>query len=145
MELIQTTSLHYSDHKSDKVYYAELCKLPKNNFWNIKYYYGRRGNALKSGIKNEKPLPFLKAKQVYDKLITSKQNKGYNAFYNSSQILTSRTKLYMFFASELSIENYITEDEYTTVTRMLYSNDPETVRLAEILIETKEQKRWERV
>jgi hypothetical protein len=38
----------------------------------------------------------------------------------------------------------MTEEEYTTVTRMLYSNDPETVKLAEVLIETKEQQRWER-
>jgi predicted DNA-binding WGR domain protein len=145
MELIQTTRLRYRDRKLDKVYYAELCKLPNNNFWNINYYYGRRGNALNSGIKNEKPLPFLKAKQVYDKLIASKQNKGYNVFYNSSQIFTSRTKLYMSFASELSIEKYMTEEEYTTVTRMLYSNDPEIVKLAEVLIETKEKKRWERI
>ena len=41
-------------------------------------------------------------------------------------------------------EKYITEDEYSTVTRMLYSNDPETVKLAELIIETKEKLRWDK-
>ena len=46
---------------------------------------------------------------------------------------------------ELVYEKHITEDEYSTVTRMLYSNDPETVKLAEVLIETKENQRWEQI
>ena len=143
MELIQTTNLHYMDFKSDKVYYAELCKIPKSNLWNINFSYGRRGNTLVHGTKNENPLPFYKARLVYDKLIQSKVKKGYNYTDLSATPQNQRTRIYSSFAAEMVNEKYMTEEEYTTVTRMLYSNDPETVKLAEVLIETKEKKRWE--
>lgn len=142
MELIQTTNLHFFDFKSDKVYYAELCKIPKNNLWNINFAYGRRGNTLVHGTKNDRPLPYNKATEIYHKLINSKINKGYN-YAQENWVNNNKTRIYTCFASELANEKYITEDEYSTVTRMLYSNDPETVKLAEILIETKEKLRWE--
>ena len=142
MELIQTTNLHFQDFKSDKVYYAELCKIPKSNLWNINFAYGRRGNTLVHGTKNEQPLPYNKAALVYNKLVNSKITKGYN-YTASNWVANNRTRAYTSFASELVNEKYITEDEYSTVTRMLYSNDPETVKLAEVLIETKEKLRWE--
>ncbi len=142
MELIQTTNLHFFDHKSDKVYYVELCKTPKSNLWNINFAYGKRDHGLIHGIKNKEPLPFSKAKFVYDMLVQSKVKKGY--YHTSIQIKhNNRTRAYTSFALELMNEKYITENEYSTVTRMLYSNDPETVKLAEVLIETKEKLRWE--
>jgi predicted DNA-binding WGR domain protein len=144
MELIQTTNLHYHDYKSDKVYYAELCKIPKSNLWNINFAYGRRGNTLVHGTKNEQPLTHNKAAGIYMKLVNSKLTKGYN-YAASSWVSNSRTRTYSAFAAEMVNEKYMTEEEYTTVTRMLYSNDPETVKLAEVLIETKEKQRWEQV
>jgi predicted DNA-binding WGR domain protein len=142
MELILNTNLHYIDSKSDKVYYAELCKIPKSNLWNINFSYGRRGNTLVHGTKNENPLPFHKARLVYDKLVQSKVKKGYN--YTDLQYKHGqRIRLYSSFAAEMVNVKYITVDEYSTLTRMLYSNDPETVKLAEVLIETKEKQRWE--
>ena len=144
MELILNTNLHYMDFKSDKVYYAELCKIPKSNLWNINFAYGRRGNNLVEGTKNENPLPFYKARLVYDKLIQSKVKKGYN--YTDLQAkLVNRTRVYSSFAAEMVNVKYITEDEYSTVTRMLYYTDPETIKLAEVLIETKEKQRWEQI
>jgi len=142
MELIQTTNLHYYDFKSDKVYYAELCKIPKSNLWNINFAYGRRNNTLIHGVKNEQPLPYNKAAAVYMTLVNSKLNKGYKRT-DLSLVANNRTRAYSSFAAALVNEKYITEDEYTTVTRMLYSTDPETVKLAEVLIETKEKLRWE--
>ena len=142
MELIQTTNLHFHDFKSDKVYYAELCKIPKSNLWNINFAYGRRGNTLVHGTKNEKPLPYSKAEAVYNKLVNSKITKGYN-YTASNWVTDNRTRAYSSFAAQLVYEKYITEEEYTKVSRMLYSNDKETVRLAELLIETKEKERWE--
>jgi predicted DNA-binding WGR domain protein len=142
MELILNTNLHYIDSKSDKVYYAELCKIPKSTLWNINFSYGRRGNNLVEGTKNENPLPFHKARLVYDKLVQSKVKKGYN--YTDLQYKHGqRIRLYSSFAAEMVNVKYITVDEYSTLTRMLYSNDPETVKLAEVLIETKEKQRWE--
>ena len=144
MELIQTTNLHFHDYKSDKVYYAELCKIPKSNLWNINFAYGRRGNTLVHGTKNEQPLPLNKAASIYMTLVNSKLSKGY-IYTANTWVSNNRTRAYTSFASELVHEKYITEDEYSTVTRMLYSTDPETVKLAEVLIETKEKKRWEQV
>lgn len=142
MELIQTTNLHFHDYKSDKVYYAELCKIPKSNLWNINFAYGRRGNTLVHGTKNEQPLPLNKAASIYMKLVNSKLSKGYGYTANT-WVSNNRTRAYSSFAAEMVNEKYMTEEEYTTVTRMLYSTDPETVRLAEVLIETKEKQRWE--
>jgi predicted DNA-binding WGR domain protein len=142
MELIQTTNLHFHDFKSDKVYYAELCKIPNNNLWNINFAYGRRGNTLVHGTKNEQPLPYNKAAGVYMKLVNSKINKGYN-YTELNWVSRSRIITYSSFAAEMVNQKDMTEEEYTTVTRMLYSNDPETVKLAEVLIETKEKQRWE--
>ena len=144
MELILSANLHYMDHKSDKVYYAELCKIPKSNLWNINFSYGRRGNNLVSGTKNEQPLPFNKATHVYHNLIASKLKKGYN-YTDLQQKHGQRIRLYSSFAAEMVNVKYITVDEYSTLTRMLYSTDPETVKLAEVLIETKEKQRWEQV
>ena len=142
MELIQTTNLHFHDFKSDKVYYAELCKIPNNNLWNINFAYGRRGNTLVHGTKNEQPLPYNKAAGVYMKLVNSKISKGYN-YTELNWVSRSRIITYSSFAAEMVNQKDMTEKEYTTVTRMLYSNDLETVKLAEVLIETKEKQRWE--
>jgi hypothetical protein len=144
MELIQTTNLHFHDYKSDKVYYAELCKIPKSNLWNINFAYGRRGNTLVHGTKNEQPLPLNKASSIYMKLVNSKLSKGYG-YTDNNWVSNNRTRAYSSFAAEMVNEKYMTEEEYTTVTRMLYSTDPETVKLAEVLIETKEKQRWEQI
>lgn len=142
MELIQTTNLHYIDYKSDKVYYVELCKIPIGNLWNINFAYGRRGNNLVEGTKNENPLPFYKARLLYEKLIQSKVKKGYN-YTDLQAVFVNKANIYSSFAAEMVNEKYITEDEYSTVIRMLYSNDPETIKLAQVLIETKEKQKWE--
>ena len=144
MELILNTNLHYMDSKSDKVYYVELCKIPKSNLWNINFSYGRRGNNLVEGTKNENPLPFYKARLVYDNLVQSKVKKGYN--YTDLQAKHgNRIRLYSSFAAEMVNEKILTVDEYSNVTKMLYSTDQETVKLAEVLIETKEKQRWEQI
>ncbi len=143
MKLIQVTNLAYQDFKSDKVYNAELKKIPKTNLWNIEFSYGRRGTSLVSGIKNEQPVPYNKAMLIYNKLIDSKLKKGY-AHYAGFHTPASRKKeTYLKFAVVLLTERKITQDEYDSIAKMLYSSDPETVNLAEVLIETKEQQKWE--
>jgi hypothetical protein len=144
MELILSANLHYMDYKSDKVYYAELCKIPKSNLWNINFSYGRRGNNLVSGTKNDQPLPFNKATHVYHNLVISKLKKGYN-YTDLQHVYGQRIRLYSSFAAEMVNEKILTGDEYSNITKMLYSTDQETVKLAEVLIETKEKQRWEQV
>jgi hypothetical protein len=142
MSLLYSTNLHYLDNRSDKVYQAELCKIPKTNLWNINFAYGRRGNTLVTGTKNENPISFSCAMRMYNTLVSSKLKNGYKPT-DINWTSNNRTRIYSSFAAEMVNEKYMTEEEYTIVTRMLYSNDPETVNLAEVLIETKEKQRWE--
>lgn len=142
MSLLYSTNLHYLDYKSDKVYKAELCKIPKTNLWNINFAYGRRGNTLVTGTKNKQPVSFQEANREYNQLVSSKLKKGYKST-SIEWASNNRTRVYSSFAAEMVNEKYMTDEEYTTVTRMLYSTDPETVKLAEVLIETKEKLKWE--
>ena len=144
MELFKSTHLWYYDgYNSDKVYNATLKKVSKSNLWNVHFSYGRRHSVLKEGIKNPNPLPLRSAMSMYDTLIASKVKKGYEV--TNVNITGQRIRFYADFANLLTGEKVLTVDERSNITKMLYSNDPETVKLAELLIETKEQKRWEQI
>ncbi len=72
---IQSTSLHYREGNSDKVYQAAI--EPIGDGYIVTFAYGRRGNTLKTGIKNDTPVPLETATKLFDKLIASKVAKGY--------------------------------------------------------------------
>jgi bifunctional non-homologous end joining protein LigD len=72
---IQSTSLHYREGNSDKVYQAAV--EPKGDGYIVTFAYGRRGNTLATGIKNDTPVPLETATQLFHKLIASKVAKGY--------------------------------------------------------------------
>ena len=71
----ETTTLYYRDGSSDKVYQATI-EEAKGGFV-VKFAFGRRGSTLATGTKTSSPLPYDKAKSVYDKLVKSKLAKGY--------------------------------------------------------------------
>lgn len=71
----ESTSLFYREGSSDKVYNASL--ESKGKGWIVNFSYGRRGGGLNTGTKTDNPIPFEKAKLVYDKLIREKVQKGY--------------------------------------------------------------------
>jgi hypothetical protein len=142
MSLLYSTNLHYMDSKSDKVYQIELCKVPRTNLWNINFAYGKRGNTLVMGTKNESPVSFSCALRMYNDLVSSKLKKGYKPT-GVEWLSNNKFKVYESFAAALLDEKNITEKEYSSVTRMLSSKDPEAVNIAEILIETKEKAKWD--
>ena len=72
---IKSTSLHYREGASDKVYQAAI--EPKDDGYIVSFAYGRRGNTLATGTKTDVPLPLETATRVYDKLVASKVSKGY--------------------------------------------------------------------
>jgi bifunctional non-homologous end joining protein LigD len=72
---IQSTSLHYREGNSDKVYQAAI--EPKGDGYIVTFAYGRRGNTLYTGIKNDTPVPLETATKLFDKLVASKVAKGY--------------------------------------------------------------------
>ena len=72
----ENISLYFSEGGSDKEYHAEL--LEAEGGYLVNFRYGRRGSALASGTKTKDPLPYDKAKKVYDKLVAEKMGKGYS-------------------------------------------------------------------
>lgn len=68
-------SLYFSEGGSDKEYHAEL--LEAEGGFLVNFRYGRRGSALTGGSKTKDPVPYDKAKKVYDKLVAEKRGKGY--------------------------------------------------------------------
>ncbi len=72
---ILSKSLHYREGNSDKVYHAAI--EPKDDGYIVSFAYGRRGNTLNTGIKNETPVPLETATKLFSKLVASKVAKGY--------------------------------------------------------------------
>jgi bifunctional non-homologous end joining protein LigD len=71
----QNISLFYREGSSDKVYLASLEE--KSGGWVVNFSFGRRGSTLQSGTKTSSPVPFDKAKGIYDKIVGEKMAKGY--------------------------------------------------------------------
>jgi bifunctional non-homologous end joining protein LigD len=72
---IKSTSLHFREGASDKVYQAAI--ESKGDGYIVTFAYGRRGNTLNTGTKTAVPLPLETATKLYDKLVASKVAKGY--------------------------------------------------------------------
>lgn len=73
----ESISLYFNDGaSSDKEYHVDLVKAEDGFLVNFRY--GRRGQALTAGTKTKDPVPYDKAKKVYDKLVAEKMGKGYS-------------------------------------------------------------------
>jgi len=71
---MQEITLHFTQGGSDKVYRAFI--TPVDDQFTVSFAYGRRGSALRQGVKAES-VSREKAQSVFDKLIKSKKSKGY--------------------------------------------------------------------
>jgi len=67
--------LFYREGSSDKVYQAHLVK--EGSGFVVRFEFGRRGQTLQTGAKTASPVPYDKAKAIYDKLVKEKSQKGY--------------------------------------------------------------------
>ena len=76
MKLIRQTKLHFRSEKSDKVYEVDLCEAGEGEFI-VNFRYGRRGTTLREGTKTPFPESRSKAEDIFDKLVKSKTDKGY--------------------------------------------------------------------
>lgn len=70
-------NLYFQGGGSDKVYQASL-EGTNNGNWVVKFAFGRRGTYLNEGTKTTSPVPYAKAKKIFDKLVDSKVQKGYS-------------------------------------------------------------------
>lgn len=71
----ETIRLEYREGSSDKVYEAAL--ETNGRGWSVTFAYGRRGSALKAGVKAEN-VEYAAAKTVFDKIVKEKLAKGYH-------------------------------------------------------------------
>jgi len=77
--IIQSTTLYFRQGSSDKIYQAAIEEVTdETDTYLVNFAYGRRGSTLKTGTKTQKPVTHEKATTLFDKLITSKQAKGYS-------------------------------------------------------------------
>jgi bifunctional non-homologous end joining protein LigD len=70
-----TITLYFKEGSSDKVYTCSVeeagggCTVP--------FAYGRRGQTMQTGCKTASPVPYDKAKKIFDQLVREKTAKGY--------------------------------------------------------------------
>jgi len=79
----ESITLFFKREQSDKVYKAALEE--KDSQYIVNFAYGRRGSTLKTGTKTQTPVPYEKAKKIYDKLVREKSAKGYVPNEDNSQ------------------------------------------------------------
>lgn len=80
MKLVRQSRLFYQEGKSDKVYETDLCDVSTRfapDQFVVNFRYGRRGATLREGTKTPDPVSREKADQIFDSLVVSKLNKGY--------------------------------------------------------------------
>lgn len=75
--ILKKDSLYYREGTSDKVYHLSLERISNADEYTVKYAYGRRGSALKTGSKNSSPMSISSAKMLYDATLREKLAKGY--------------------------------------------------------------------
>jgi bifunctional non-homologous end joining protein LigD len=71
----ESVTLYFKEQNSDKVYTTAL--EPSGAGWVVRFAYGRRGSTMQTGTKTLSPVPFDKAKSIFDKLVAEKTAKGY--------------------------------------------------------------------
>lgn len=129
---------------SDKIYKAFLKKEPLTNNWRVDFGYGRRNQTLKTGTKTESPLSFVKATEVFNKLIASKLKKGYEV-QRPTRFEEEKIIAFQDCLSALLNGNYISGKDYQSLYEMLGSDDSETSQLAQKIIITKDKEYGSRI
>ena len=71
----ESIQLYFREGSSDKVYVVNLKEEPTG--WRVNFAYGRRGASLTTGTKTTKPVPYINAKKIYNKVVNEKADKGY--------------------------------------------------------------------
>ena len=76
LKIQQQKKLYFTEGKSDKVYEVDLCESGGDLFV-VNFRYGRRGATLREGTKTVFPVPYDDALSIFNKLVESKEKKGY--------------------------------------------------------------------
>ncbi|WP_179019627.1 WGR domain-containing protein [Winogradskyella forsetii] len=116
MKLIKQKTLYFSEGNSDKVYEVDLCE--NQDLFVVNFRYGRRGANLREGTKTVFPVAYEEAEQVFNKLVESKEKKGYLENDGQTQKPTSKPKeTIVNTVREKTILKYLQQAVANTYTR----------------------------
>lgn len=136
--VIEIVNLWYNDNRSDKVYNVKLeLKDPIKHTWIVDFEYGRRGNNLIKGTKTLTPTSYTQARRTFDSLVQSKINKGYMHTRNEKQLQNEVSKMLLNLLDVYYKKDLISNNELTKLQTLLQSQDWESQKLAEKLINIK--------
>jgi len=114
LKLIKQKKLYFSEGKSDKVYEIDLCE--NQDLFTVNFRYGRRDAQLREGTKTVFPVSYEEAEHVFNKLVESKEKKGYSE--NENKKATSNTKVtHVNTIREETILKYLQQAVDNTYTR----------------------------
>jgi bifunctional non-homologous end joining protein LigD len=83
----ESMELWFKGGRSDKVYSVSLLNVGGVN-WSVRFAYGRRGAAPQVGYKVENA-SYSSAKDIYDDLVSEKEQRGYKPTGNASSNMTT--------------------------------------------------------
>ncbi len=116
-------TLFFRQERSDKVYKASLEE--KDGQYIVNFAYGRRGATLKTGTKTQSPVPYEKAKKIYDKLVLSKTAKGYVPDEDNSEYVVDteqrKTGIHCQLLNpidDIELDQFITDDNWCAQEKM---------------------------
>lgn len=86
MKILEKSRLRFIEGNSDKVYEVDLCELQNTQEarYVVNFRYGRYGRNLREGSKTTQPETLENAKKIFDSLVVSKINKGYQDLLQST-------------------------------------------------------------
>lgn len=111
MKLVNQKTLYFSEGTSDKVYEVDICE--NQELFIVNFRYGRRGTTLREGTKTVFPVSYEEALQVFNKLIESKEKKGYSEKETSVKPIKTAVNT----IREETILKYLQQAFYKTYTR----------------------------
>ena len=111
MKLVKQKKLYFSEGKSDKVYEVDICE--SQDLFVVNFRYGRRGANLREGTKTVFPVSYEEALTVFNKLVESKEKKGYSENEDGLEAITTTVNT----VREETILKYLEQAYYKTYTR----------------------------
>jgi len=116
LKLLKQKILYFSEGKSDKVYEVDLCEVGSDLF-TVNFKYGRRGTSLREGTKTVFPVTYDEAEKIFNKLVESKEKKGYSENGEIKKTDTSVKPEKVNTAREETIFKYLKEASLGSYTR----------------------------
>ena len=137
---IYKIELYCGSGNHNKVYNITINENAHSGKCTVDVEYGRRGSNLKQITKTAKPTAKWDAERMVQDIVNSKKAKGYYTIKevhgNPLEIMVKHLK---FRLEKLYLNNTIDLNHYRKLYGMIKSDDAETIKLAESIINQKLQ------